>query len=97
MKTTFPGYIKYENDFGGIRLNNLDLRQAIVQRVHDKTGEELTDVIESSIGNDERALPGLGVLFEMIWMNSLSADQNRMVETLYNHLHRTDDVSTTPN
>ncbi|GGE01637.1 small acid-soluble spore protein SspI [Paenibacillus nasutitermitis] len=77
-------------------MNTLDLRQAIVQRVHDKTGEELTDVIEGSIGTDERALPGLGVLFEMIWQNSSSPDQNRMVATLYNHLHTAENTPPSP-
>jgi small acid-soluble spore protein I (minor) len=67
-------------------LNNLDLRQAIIQRVQGKTGEELTDVIEGSIGNDERTLPGLGVLFEIIWQQSASAEQQRMVDSLYNGL-----------
>ena len=69
-------------------MNNLDLRQAIVQRVQGKTGEELTEVIESSIDHDERALPGLGVLFEMIWKNSEPTEHNKMVRILYNHLHR---------
>jgi len=96
MKPDAPGYIKPETDNGGIPLNTIDLRQAIVQRVHDKTGEELTDVIEGSIGSDERALPGLGVLFEMIWQNSPSPDQNRMVSTLYNHLHAAENTPPSP-
>ncbi|QHT62868.1 small, acid-soluble spore protein I [Paenibacillus lycopersici] len=69
-------------------MNNLDLRQAIVRRVQNKSGEELTDVIDGSIGADERALPGLGVLFEMIWQDSKTPERNRMVELLYNHLHQ---------
>ncbi|BBH24727.1 small, acid-soluble spore protein I [Paenibacillus baekrokdamisoli] len=77
-------------------MSNLDLRQAIVRRVQDKTGEELTDVIESSIGQDERALPGLGVLFEMIWKNSAEPEHSRMVETLYNHLHLTQTAPPSP-
>ncbi|SDW48546.1 small acid-soluble spore protein SspI [Paenibacillus sp. CF384] len=68
-------------------MNNLDLRQAIVRRVQNLTGEELTDVIEGSIGSDEKALPGLGVLFEMIWKNCGEADHNRMVQVLYDELH----------
>ncbi|MBP3965911.1 small acid-soluble spore protein SspI [Paenibacillus lignilyticus] len=68
-------------------MNNLDLRQAIVRRVQNLTGEELTDVIEGSIGSDEKALPGLGVLFEMIWKNSEESDHNRMVQALYDVLH----------
>ncbi|WP_258171386.1 small acid-soluble spore protein SspI [Paenibacillus sp. R14(2021)] len=77
-------------------MNNLDLRQAIVRRVQNKSGEELTDVIESSIGSDERALPGLGVLFEMIWRSSEVPEQNRMVELLYNHLHTAESAAPSP-
>jgi len=67
-------------------LNTLNLRQAIIQRVHDKSEEELTDVIESSIGNDERTLPGLGVLFELIWKDCDGPTQQKLVETLHQHL-----------
>ncbi|WP_442954868.1 small acid-soluble spore protein SspI [Paenibacillus sp. SYP-B4298] len=65
---------------------NLDLRQAIVQRVQQKSDEELTDVIESSIGNDERTLPGLGVLFEIIWQGLDPNTQHSLVQTLQRQL-----------
>lgn len=68
----------------------LNLRQAIIQRVSDKNNDELRDVIEDSIGNDERALPGLGVLFEIIWQHCDSGIQNQMVETLHRQLHTSD-------
>lgn len=68
-------------------MTTIDLRQAIVMRVQDKSGNELTEVIEDSIGNDERTLPGLGVLFEMIWQQSSEPEQSRMVDSLYKHLH----------
>ncbi|WP_028560367.1 small acid-soluble spore protein SspI [Paenibacillus pinihumi] len=69
-------------------MDNLDLRQAIIQRVHDKSNEELSDVIESSIGGDEHALPGLGVLFEIIWKACDSPTQNRLVHSLHSELHK---------
>jgi small acid-soluble spore protein I (minor) len=61
---------------------NLNLRQAIIQRVQDKNNEELFDVINDSINNDERALPGLGVLFEIIWNNCEENIQQQMVTAL---------------
>lgn len=64
----------------------LSLRQAIIQRVHDKSEEELAGVIEDSIGGDDKALPGLGVLFEIIWENSGPEDRKNMTATLKNHL-----------
>lgn len=65
---------------------NLDLRQAIVQRVQDKSDEELKEVIEGSIGGDDRALPGLGVLFEIIWQHSDAPIQQTLIGTLKEHL-----------
>lgn len=65
---------------------NLNLRQAIVRRVEDKSNEELREVIEDSIGGDDRALPGLGVLFEIIWTNTEKSVQDNLVGTLKEHL-----------
>ncbi|MFC4597140.1 small acid-soluble spore protein SspI [Cohnella hongkongensis] len=64
----------------------MDLRQAIVQRVQGKEDSELTDIIESSIGAEEMALPGLGVLFEIIWKNSTEAARKKMVSVLQKQL-----------
>jgi len=75
-------------------LNTIDLRQAIVMRVKDKSNEELSDIIQDSIGSDERALPGLGVLFEMIWQDSSAAEQSSMVGNLHRHLHASDSADT---
>jgi small acid-soluble spore protein I (minor) len=66
---------------------NLSLRQAIVQRVLDKSNDELREVIEDSIGGEERVLPGLGVLFEIIWQHTDEDIQNGLIETLKGHLH----------
>jgi small acid-soluble spore protein I (minor) len=65
---------------------NITLRQAIHQRVNDKTQEELKEVIEDSIGGEEKVLPGLGVLFEIIWQHSEASTQDTLVETLKAHL-----------
>lgn len=65
----------------------LNLRQAIIQRVQDKTTEDLHEVIRDSIHGDDRALPGLGVLFEIIWDHSDPDVQNQLVQTLKDHLN----------
>lgn len=64
----------------------LNLRQAITAKVRENSVEELKEVIQDSIGNIEMTLPGLGVLFEIIWSNSAAAEQQRMAETLHEHL-----------
>jgi small acid-soluble spore protein I (minor) len=65
---------------------NLNLRQAILQRMHDKNDDELLDIVQDSIDGEERLLPGLGVLFEIIWKNSASEQQSQMITTLKEHL-----------
>ncbi len=66
----------------------ISLREAIVRRVEDKNNDELRDIIEDSIGNAEITLPGLGVLFEIIWQHSPTDEQQRMVDTLYQEIHK---------
>jgi small acid-soluble spore protein I (minor) len=65
----------------------MTLRQAIIQRVHDKDKEELKEIIQDSIETVEAALPGIGVLFEIIWSHSSSELQESMVEILYEHMN----------
>ncbi len=46
----------------------------------------MTDIIEGSIDSEEMALPGLGVLFEIIWKNSTEAARKKMVSVLQKQL-----------
>lgn len=75
-----------------VKMNfNMNLREAIVERVRDKDSNELLEVLESSIGGDERALPGLGVLFEIIWTHSEKESQQELVAILHDHLPSSQD------
>jgi small acid-soluble spore protein I (minor) len=65
---------------------NMNLRQAIIERVHNKSNDELFEVIEDSIGGEDRVLPGLGVLFEIIWQHIEPDVQNELVSTLKQNL-----------
>lgn len=51
-----------------------------------KPDEDIVDMIEGSIDFDERALPGLGVLFEMIWKASSSEARQQLIDTLQSKL-----------
>jgi small acid-soluble spore protein I (minor) len=64
----------------------IDLRNAILNRVKDKDENELTEVINGSIGGDDKALPGLGVLFEIIWEHIPENMQQELVKTLRSNL-----------
>ena len=70
-------------------MNQFKLREAITNIVQDKSETELVEIIQESIDSDEKALPGLGVLFEMIWKDSAAAEQQALVERLHTHLRRT--------
>jgi len=75
-------------------MQNFDLRQAIINRIQDNTKNEIHETIADSCGADERALPGLGVLFEIIWKDSSENQQSQMVDTLYQHLQSDHNHST---
>ncbi|HLO10931.1 MAG TPA: small acid-soluble spore protein SspI [Pseudoneobacillus sp.] len=62
---------------------NLNLRNAIVHNVSGNTQDELRDTIVDAIQNgEEKMLPGLGVLFEIIWNNSTDEEKKEMLEAL---------------
>ena len=64
----------------------LSLRQAIYKKMGTKTTEDLHETIEDAVDNDEKALPGLGVLFEVLWKHSDKAQQDSFVQTIKEHL-----------
>ncbi|WP_062355276.1 small acid-soluble spore protein SspI [Bacillus kwashiorkori] len=68
---------------------NFNLRQAIIQNVSGNTQDQLKDTIVDAIQvGEEKMLPGLGVLFEVIWKNADTQEQQTMLETLEQGLKR---------
>ncbi|MBA4538325.1 small acid-soluble spore protein SspI [Bacillus aquiflavi] len=66
---------------------NLNLRKAIIQNVSGNSQAELEDTIVDAIqSGEEKMLPGLGVLFEVIWKNADNNEKSAMLETLQNGL-----------
>ncbi|KAA9023197.1 small acid-soluble spore protein SspI [Niallia endozanthoxylica] len=62
---------------------NLNLRNAIINNVAGNTQNQLEDTIVDAIQNgEEKMLPGLGVLFEVIWKNSSEQDKKEMLQAL---------------
>lgn len=62
---------------------NLNLRNAIIQNVSGNTQAQLEDTIVDAIQRgEEKMLPGLGVLFEVIWKNSSPEDKKDMLQAL---------------
>jgi small acid-soluble spore protein I (minor) len=62
---------------------NLNLRNAIVHNVAGNSQDELRDTIVDAIQNgEEKMLPGLGVLFEIIWNHSTDEEKAEMLQAL---------------
>ncbi|RFU65948.1 small acid-soluble spore protein SspI [Peribacillus glennii] len=64
---------------------DLNLRHAIMQNISGNNQEQLEDTIVDAIqSGEEKMLPGLGVLFEVIWQNSSAQEKNEMLQALEN-------------
>ncbi|MEK5441582.1 MULTISPECIES: small acid-soluble spore protein SspI [unclassified Fredinandcohnia] len=62
---------------------NLNLRHAVKHNVTGNSQAELEDTIVDAIqSGEEKMLPGLGVLFEVIWQNASQEDKQEMLATL---------------
>lgn len=50
---------------------NIDIRKNIIENFRDTSANDLQVSINEAVeDNDEITLPGLGVLFELLWKNS---------------------------
>jgi small acid-soluble spore protein I (minor) len=62
---------------------NLNLRNAVITNVAGNSQDELKDTIVDAIQNgEEKMLPGLGVLFEVIWQNASEDEKQEMLNAL---------------
>lgn len=67
---------------GGFNMN-LNLRNAIIHNVSGNTQDQLEDTIVDAIQNgEEKMLPGLGVLFEIIWQHATDQERTEMLQSL---------------
>ena len=62
---------------------DLNLRKAILSNISTNDKSQLEATIVDAIQNgEEKMLPGLGVLFELIWQQSDETNKQEMVEFL---------------
>ncbi|GGM26913.1 small, acid-soluble spore protein I [Paraliobacillus quinghaiensis] len=62
---------------------DLNLRKAILENVTDNDKSQLEATIVDAIqSGEEKMLPGLGVLFELIWQQSSQTEQQEMLDAL---------------
>ncbi|WP_042345428.1 small acid-soluble spore protein SspI [Bacillus massiliigorillae] len=68
---------------------NLNLRHAVIQNVAGNSQDQLQDTIVDAIqSGEEKMLPGLGVLFEVIWQNSTPEEKKEMLYALESGLKK---------
>ncbi|MFS0561027.1 small acid-soluble spore protein SspI [Terribacillus sp. 179-K 1B1 HS] len=61
---------------------DINIRSAIYANIKDNNEEQLEATIADSIDGREVLLPGLGVLFELIWKNASDQEKQEMVDAL---------------
>ncbi|GGE51739.1 small, acid-soluble spore protein I [Pullulanibacillus camelliae] len=62
---------------------DINIRNAVKHNISDNDETQLRDTIVDAIQDgQEKMLPGLGVLFEIIWNQSDEQQRNTMVNTL---------------
>ena len=66
---------------------NIDIRKSIKNNFKDSKLEEIKEAINSEIADkDEITLPGLGVFFEILWINSSIDEKNTIVSKIKKEL-----------
>ena len=68
-------------------MNNISIRGYIKKNFKNSDEKEIRNSIETSLKeNTEETLPGLGVLFEVLWQNSNQNQKNDITNNLKNGL-----------
>ena len=65
----------------------MDIRNALLNKLHNTSFDELKEIINQGIASkEETILPGLGVLFEQYYNSSNSSQQTEIIKSLCNLL-----------
>lgn len=68
---------------------NFPIRGAVIHNIQDMSQEELHQMVQESIERrEEKLLPGLGVLFEVIWENCDQKVKDALIHTLHDNIPR---------
>lgn len=70
-----------------MNIASLNLRQAILYKMQGSDASAVEETITDAIASgQEKTLPGLGVLFEVLWQNSDPSSRQEIVQTIASHL-----------
>ncbi|ADL08228.1 small acid-soluble spore protein SspI [Thermosediminibacter oceani] len=67
-----------------------DIRELVIKNLEGSTREEVEGYINETIQTkEEQALPGMGVLFEVVWQKSNQNERNSMMDKIMAAINRT--------
>lgn len=70
---------------------NIDIRKNIIDNFKDSNIEEIKESIDDAIKeNEEITLPGLGVIFEILWKNINNNQKEEIVKNVYEGIKKYD-------
>jgi len=62
---------------------NLNLRNAIISNINGNNEDQIRDTIVDAISSgEEKMLPGLGVLFELMWKQCSPEQQEQVISNI---------------
>ena len=72
-----------ERNFYEVMIMNFDLRKAVIANLDDSNYDEIRETIIDAIeSGEEKTLPGLGVMFEILWNGSNDSEKETMVSRI---------------
>ena len=72
-----------ERNFYEVMIMNFDLRKAVIANLDDSNYDEIRETIIDAIeSGEEKTLPGLGVMFEILWNGSNDNEKEKLVSRI---------------
>ncbi len=66
---------------------NVDIRQAVIGNLKGTSHDDLDKTIVDAVdGKDEKTLPGLGVLFELVWNSANQSEKSKLIDSITSQL-----------
>ena len=70
-------------------MENINIRNYIMENFKNDSPEKIADSIETTLKfQDEDALIGLGVLFELVWQKSNKEEQAKYLNMIYDGINK---------
>jgi small acid-soluble spore protein I (minor) len=72
-----------KSNLKGVNNMNLNLRNAIISNINDNNEDQIRETIVDAItSGEEKMLPGLGVLFELMWQKCSPEQQEEVINNI---------------